>query len=128
MTMTFLLLDIRTTVGPLKVYLQNPKSLQSLRNLPAFKADGLEAVKICRFSERYPKVYIFDVCENQKRQKNVPQEYTLKIRKWQHPCWRKYDQIHAFELGYLKTSWHMKISDCSFFWIFYALLLEPNLY
>ena len=27
-----------------------------------------------------------------------------------------------------RTSWHMKVSDGSFFWIFHALSFEPNLY
>ena len=79
MTTTFLLFDIRTRVGPLEVYLQNLKSLQSLRNLPAFEAEGFEAFEICRFSERCPNEYVSDVCENQKRQKNVPKEYTLNF-------------------------------------------------
>ena len=79
-TTTFLSFDIRTAVGPLVVYLQNLKSLRSLRSLPAFEAEGFEAFEICRFSERCPKEYVFnvcEVCENQKRQKNVPKEYTL---------------------------------------------------
>ena len=64
-----------TTVGPLEVYLQNLKSLRCLRSLPAFEAEGFGAFEICHFSERCPKEYVFDVCEvceNQKRQKNVP--------------------------------------------------------
>ena len=81
-TTTFLSFDdIRTTAGPLDVYLQNLKSLRSLRNLPAFEAEGFEAFEICRFSGRCPKEYVFDVCEvyeKQKRQKNVPKEYTYK--------------------------------------------------
>ena len=75
-TTTFLSFDIQTTVGPLEVYLQN---LKSLRSLPDFEAEGFGTFKICRFSERCPKEYVFDVCEvceNQKRQKNVPKEYT----------------------------------------------------
>ena len=36
-------------------YLQNPKSLRSLRNLPVFEAEGFEAFEICRFSEGRPK-------------------------------------------------------------------------
>ena len=78
--MTFLLFDIRTTVGPLEVYLQNLKFVRSLKNFPAFEAEGFEAFEICRFSEKCPIEYVFDVseaCENQKRQKNVPKEYTL---------------------------------------------------
>ena len=39
-TTTFLLFDIRTTVDPLEVYLQNLESLRSLRNLPGFEAEG----------------------------------------------------------------------------------------
>ena len=84
-TTKFLLFDIRTTLGPLEVYLQNLKSLRSLRNLPALEAEGFEALEICRFSERCPKEYVFDVCEvceNQKRQKNVPKEYTLRFHKF----------------------------------------------
>ena len=79
-TTTFLLFDIRTTGGPLEVYLQNLKSLQSLRKLPASEAEGFEPFEISRFSERFTKEYVFDVyevCEKQKRQKNVPKEYTL---------------------------------------------------
>ena len=81
--MTFLLFDIRTTVGPLEVYLQNLNFVRSLKNFPAFEAEGFEAFEICRFSGKCPKEYVFDVCEvcevceNQKRQKNVPKEYTL---------------------------------------------------
>ena len=77
---TFLLFHIRTTVGPLEVYLQNLESLRSLRNLPAFEAEGFEAFGICRFLERCTKEYVFgvcEVCENQKRQKNVPKKYIL---------------------------------------------------
>ena len=48
-TTTFLSFDIRTTVGPLKVYLQNLKSLRSLRSLPAFDAEGLEPSKSAIF-------------------------------------------------------------------------------
>ena len=48
-TTTFLLFDIRTTVGLLEVHSQNLKSLRSLRNLPAFEAEGFEAFEICRF-------------------------------------------------------------------------------
>ena len=73
-TLTFLSFDIRTTVGPLEVYLQNLKSLRSLRSLPAFEAEGFGAFEISRFSERCPKEYVLDVCkvcENQKRQQNV---------------------------------------------------------
>ena len=80
MTTTFLLFDLPTTVGSLEVYLQNLKFLLSLRNLPAFEAEGFEAFKIWCFSERCPKEYVFDVCEvceNQNLQKNVPKEYTL---------------------------------------------------
>ena len=78
-TTTFLSFDIRTTVGPLEVYLQNVKSLRSLRNLPGFEAEGFEAFEICRFQERCPKEYVFDVCEvceKQKRPKNVPNKCT----------------------------------------------------
>ena len=83
MTTTFLLFDIRTTVGPLEVYLQNLESLRSLRNLSAFEAEGFEAFEIGRFSMKCPEEYVFDVCEvceNQKRQKNVSKEYTLEAR------------------------------------------------
>ena len=59
--MAFLSFDIRTTIGPMEVYLQNLKSLRSLRNLPAFEEEGLKAFEICRFSERCPKEYVFDV-------------------------------------------------------------------
>ena len=89
MTTTFLLFDIRTTVGPLEVYLQNLKSLRSLRNLPALEAEGFEAFEICRFSERCPKEYVFDVCEvceNQKSQKNVPKEYIKSCMGWPNEC------------------------------------------
>ena len=75
-----MLFDIQTTVGPLEVYLQN---LESLRNLPAFEVEGLKAFEICRFSERCPKKYVFDVCEvceNQKMQK-MYQKNTLRILK-----------------------------------------------
>ena len=74
--MTFLLFDIRTTIGPLEV------SVRSLQNLPAFEAEGSEAFEICRFPKRCPKEYVFDVCKvcgNQKRKKKVPKEYTLYI-------------------------------------------------
>ena len=47
-------------------------------SLPAFEAKGFGAFEICRFSERCPKEYVFEVCKSQKRQKNVPKEYTLK--------------------------------------------------
>ena len=59
----FLSFDVRTAVGPLEIYVQSLKSLRSLRNLPAFEAEGFEAFEICRFSERGPKEYVFDVCE-----------------------------------------------------------------
>ena len=84
-TTTFLLFDIRT---PVEVYLQNLKSLRTLRNPPTFEAEGSETFQICHFPERCPKEYIFDVCEvseNQKRQKNVPKEYTLIVSK--HVFW-----------------------------------------
>ena len=44
--MTILSFDIRTTIGPLEVYLQNLKSLRRLQNLPAFAAEGFEASEI----------------------------------------------------------------------------------
>ena len=87
MTTTSLSFDIRTTIFPLEVYLQNLKSLRSLRNLSAFEVEGFEAFEIFGFSERYPKDYVSDVCEKQKRQKNVPKEYTLKCRQGNFlPC------------------------------------------
>ena len=73
-TTTCLLFDIRITVGPLEFYVQNLKSLRNLRNLPAFEAESFEDFKICCFSEKCPKEYVFNVCENQKRQENVPIE------------------------------------------------------
>ena len=75
---TFLSFDIRTTVGPLEVYVQNLTSLRNLRNLPAFEAEGLKPSKSAVFSRDAPKEYVFDVsgvCEKQKRQENVPKEY-----------------------------------------------------
>ena len=89
MTTTFLLFDIRTTVCPLEVYLQYLKSLRSLGNFPALEAEGFEAFEICRFSERFPKECVFDVCEvceNQKSQKNVSKEYTKSCMGWPNEC------------------------------------------
>ena len=76
---TFLLCDIQITVGPLEVYLQNVRSRGSLKP-SSFEVEGFEAFEICRFLERCLREYVFDVCKeckSQKRQKNVPKEYTL---------------------------------------------------
>ena len=45
-TTTFLSFDIRTIVGPLEDYLQNLKSLRSLRDLLAIEVEGFEASAI----------------------------------------------------------------------------------
>ena len=59
-TTTFLSFDIRTTVGPLKVYLQNLKSLRSLRSLPVFEASAYQFLRFWSlrnlpFSREIPK-------------------------------------------------------------------------
>ena len=82
-TTTFLLF-------PYSNYSRPTGSLFTKSEIPAksakpssFEAEGLEAFEICRFSERCLEEYVFDiweVCENQNRQKNVPKEYTLNVK------------------------------------------------
>ena len=79
-TTTFLSFDIRTTVGPPEVYLQNLKSL----TYQLLRQKVLKPSKSAIFTERCPKEYVFDVYEKEKRQKNYtknmhPNQFKLYI-------------------------------------------------
>ena len=52
-------------------------------------------------------------------------ETRLKVMKMVVSLW---GQNMTLNCDIPRTSWHIKVSDGSLFWIFHALLFEPNLY
>ena len=107
---TFLSFDILTTAGPLEVYLQNLKSLRSFRNLPAFEAEGFDALGICRFSGKCPKEIRFQ-CLRSLRKTEEAEKCTKRIHPWSGFLRILIQILRVFELNTIEQNLFEKVGE-----------------